>query len=284
MSEMKREKSTRSAAGTMVCMALFAVLGLVAPTAQAAKPKLDGQLIAPLATKGNKIEAPVLLTSKSAKSLGVGKALATVTTKASKKLKAPNPYGKGQIEVAAETLRPGDRLKGRGKLKGKADKLMPKVKGTKLKIASRESRFSNDELADAIIALANQLNALSLRVDQLEATLLAELAALKAQLDGLPDIDALLAQIEALEASLNSLTGRVDGLETDLDGALDDIATLQSQVTTLQSTVGSLQSSVGTLQTQMATVQGQILTIQGQITTIQGQITTICSDAALTIC
>ena len=111
----------------------LAVLALAAPAAEA-KGRLDGQLIGAATTSGSKVEAPILLTEKSAKQLKLRTPLATLTTKASKSLLAPNPFGEGTVQILPGTLRAGDELAGKAKLKGNAKALMPKLKAQKLEV------------------------------------------------------------------------------------------------------------------------------------------------------
>ncbi len=122
----------RAAAGAFALAALFALLMLAAPSAQAKSAALDGTLVANASKAGSKVEAPVLFSSQSAKKLKLRSPLATLVLKGSKGVPVPNPSGAGTVNVLPETLRSGDEIDGTGKLKGSAKKLMPKVKAGKL--------------------------------------------------------------------------------------------------------------------------------------------------------
>ena len=282
---------------TMVAGLAVVSMAIAPSGAMAAKGKLDAQLIAPIATKGKQVRAPVLLSDKSAKKLKTGKVLATLTIKRSKKLKAPSPYGAGQVRVAADSLRPGDRLKGKAKSRRSRAGLMAKVKAKKAKISSRESRFSNDELADGLYALATQLAALTLRVDELEATFLTELAALKKQLDDLaarfPDleaqIDEILAQLAALESGigalqddLDALTGRVGDLETGLADAEAAIAALQGQIDLLNTNLTDLTGEVGGLDATLQATQDELDALQAEVLALEADVNLLCMALPLT--
>lgn len=250
---------------------VFAVLALAAPAAEA-KGKLDGQLIAAATTSGSKVTAPILLTEKSAKQLKLRSPLATLTTKASQKLQAPSPTGQGTVQIAAGTLRAGDALTGKGKLKGSKKAMMPKLKGSNLAVTGRESAYSVDELTGALVALYQQVGALGIRVTELEtglASLRAELEALKAQnasLEG--QINSILTQITNLDAALDALTTLVGGLPTQaqLDAVIQSIDDLQSQLDALGiDDIDGLQSELTDLQSQITALDDTIDLICGTL-------------------
>ncbi len=250
----------------LLAAAAIALFGAAA--AEAKQTKLDGRLVAGAVTKGSKVSAPVLLSEKTAKKLKLRSPLATLTTKGSKTIPAPNPAGSGTIEVAPSTMRSGDALTGRAKLKGSAKKLMPKIKGKRLEITDRESAYSVDELTAAVVALYQQVGALGLRVDTLETSfdeLRAELEQLKAQNAALAaQIDAQMAQMAALETALDDLTSIVDGLPTqaDLDAVIADIADLQADLAALDDLVTDpttgLQAQLDGLDSELTTIQGDV--------------------------
>lgn len=225
---------------------------LAVPAAEARKTKLDGQLIAPAISKGKRVKAAVLLSQKSARKLKLDTPLATLVVRASKTIKAPNPAGKGKVKIPADSLRPGDHVKGRGKAKGKR-KLIPKVRAKRLKVKSRESRYSVDELTDALLFLFGQLYALSNRFDEFSASVQATLADLQAQIDVLKDqdlqaqIDAMLARLAALEAGLAALEADVAALSTQVGDLENAVTQLQADVATLESEVDALEADVNAL-------------------------------------
>ncbi len=224
-------------------LAVIALLFVAAPAAEAKQAKLDGQLIGGATTAGSKVEAPILLTEKSAKKLKLRSPLATLTTNASKTLPAPNPLGEGVVQIAPATLRAGDELLGKAKLTGSRKALMPKLKGSGLQVTGRESRFTVDELTDALVALYQQVGALGLRVDALEVGLVqlrADLEALRAENQSLQgQINGLLADIADLEASLAALNSVVGGLPTaaQLQAVIDNVAALQAELDALETQV-----------------------------------------------
>jgi uncharacterized phage infection (PIP) family protein YhgE len=260
----------------------LALLVFAAP-AQAKQAKLDGQLIAAAATKGSKVTAPILLTEKSAKKLKLRSPLATLTIKASRTLPAPSPTGQGTVQISPSTLRAGDALVGKAKRKGKGKALMPMLAGSKLTVTSRESRYSVEELTDALTALYGQVSALGLRVDALEsglATLQAQLDQLRRDQQGLQDeIDSLITQITNLQGLLDDLTNVVNGLPTmaDLQAALAAITQLQADLDTLEALIPGLATDAELAAVQTA-LQGQITTINGQLTTITGQVNGLIAD------
>lgn len=236
--------------------ASLAIAAFAAPAAEAKKAKLDGQLVAPAISKGKKVEASVLLSQKSAKKLKLGSPIATLVLKAKKSLKAPSPSGKGKVEISPDSLRSGDQVKGRGKLKGKqGKKLVPKVKAKKLKVKSRESRYSVDELTDALIGLFGNVNALSKRLDDLTTSVKSSLADLQAQIDELKEdnqnlqvqLDAITAQLPALETRLAALEAELAALSTQVDGLDSAVSQLGVQVATLETQVANLEADVATL-------------------------------------
>ena len=267
----------------LIVMAMsLAVFCLAAPLAQAKSAKLDGQLIAAATTKGSKVEAPILLTEKSAKKLKLRSPIATLLTKASKSVPAPNPTGSGTVQIAPGTLRAGDELAGKAKLKGKRKALMPKLKGKKLQVTARESRFSVEELTNALVALYEQVGALGLRVGALEtglADLRAEVEALKAKDASLQgQLDSLLAQITSLETALDALTSVVGGLPTaaELQAVIDSIAALQGELDALEAAVDLLPTDAD-----ITDLQNQIDTIDGQLTTLQSDVNGLLADVAV---
>ena len=266
------------------------MLALAAPAAEA-KGKLDGQLIGAATTSGSKVEAPILLTEKSAKQLKLRTPLATLTTKASKSLLAPNPMGEGTVQILPGTLRAGDELAGKAKLKGNAKALMPKLKAQKLEVTSRESRFSVDELTDALVALYGQVGALSLRVTELEAglaSLRAELEALKAENQSLQgQINGLLSQIADLDAALDALTSVVGGLPTaaQLQAVIDSVEDLQDQLDALEALIPGLatDADITNLQGQITTLSGQLTTLSGTVTGLQTDVSALCAAPGIAI-
>jgi prefoldin subunit 5 len=261
--------------------AALTLLAFAAPAAEAAKKKIDGQLIAAADSRGSKVEAPVLLSEKSAKRLKLDSPIATLSLKGSMQIAAPNPAGSGAVLIAPETLRAGDSVKGKGKVKGKRSALMPTVKAGKVEVTDRESAYSVDELTGALVALYNQGGVLGLRVDSIElalAELRAELEALKAENANLQDqIDALLAQIAGLETALDDLTDIVNGLPTeeDLQGVIDEIDQLRNDLTALQALVGTLPTD-----TDITNLQNQIDTLSSELSTLETTVGDLGDDVA----
>lgn len=279
-------------------LAASAVAMLLIPAAaEARKAPLDAQLLAPPQVKGKKVTAPVLVSQRTAKKLKLGSPVAVFVTKSAKKLRAPNPLGPGRVQIRARTLRAGDELRGRAKLKGKPDKLLPKVKGMNFKVKSRESAFSVDELTAAVVALAGQLNALSLRMDELEKSMLSELAKLRAELEALAlkfpelqaQIDEILAKLDALESGLadlqtqiDALTGTVTGLESDMAAVQTTISGLQGDVASLQTDLATLEGTVGTLSTDLDKVESDLATLDTRVTALESDVAALC--AAMAVC
>jgi chaperonin cofactor prefoldin len=252
---MSRLRAGRVAGSSVVVLAAIAI---AAPGAMAKQASLDGQLMGDAAKRGSKVEAPVLLSQRSAKQLKLRSPLATLSFKASRSVPVPNPQGAGQVSVAPDTLRSGDRISGKGKLKGSAKKLMPIVKAGRLTVTDRESAYSVDELTAAVAALYQQVGALGLRVDALEdslADVIAELERLKAKDASLTgQINSLITQLTDLETALQDLTSLVGGLPTaaQLNQALADIAELQNALDNLGiADVAGLQTTLNGLQTQI---------------------------------
>ncbi|HEX6116798.1 MAG TPA: hypothetical protein VFY99_06820 [Solirubrobacterales bacterium] len=268
------------------------MLAFAVPAAEAKQAKLDGQLIAGATTAGSKVEAPILLTEESAKKLKLRSPLATLTTKASATLPAPNPLGEGVVQIAAGTLRAGDELAGKAKLKGNRKALMPKLKGKKLEVTSRESRFSVEELTDALVALYSQVGALGLRVDALEsdlAQLRTDLEAMKAQNASLQgQINSLITQITDLDAALDALTSVVGGLPTaaQLQAVIDSVTALQGELDALDAVVGTLptDTDITNLQNQINTINGTLTTLSGTVTGLQTDVTALCSFVPVGVC
>jgi chaperonin cofactor prefoldin len=265
---MSRLRAGRVAGSSV---AVLAVLAIAAPGALAKQATLSGQLIGDAAKRGSKVEAPVLLSEKSAKQLKLRSPLATLSFKASRSVPVPNPQGAGHVSVAPDTLRSGDRISGKGKLKGSAKKLMPIVKAGSLTVTDRESAYSVDELTAAVADLYQQVGALGLRVDALEdslADVIAELERLKAQDASLAgQINTLITRLTNLETALEDLTGLVGGLPTaaQLQAVIDDIADLQAELAGL---------GIG----DVAGLQGALDTLTGQMT----DLTALCALGSVT--
>lgn len=240
----------------LVCgvAASLAIAGFAAPAAEAKKAKLDGQLIAPAISKGKKVEASVLLSKKSAKKLKLGSPIATLVLKGNKTLKAPSPTGNGKVGITADSLRSGDQVKGRAKMNGKQrKKLMPKLKAQKVNVKSRESRYSVDELTDALVGLFGNVNVLSKRLGELTTSVNASIADLQAQIDELKEgnlnlqaqLDAITAQLAALETGLAALESELNNLSIDdIDGLQAELTALETDITALEGDVASLCSSI----------------------------------------
>ena len=239
----------RSGFGTLLVGACLLLLALVAPQAEAKSAKLDAQLVGNAVAKGSKVTAPVLLSSSTAKKLKVDSALATLTMKRSAQLNAPAPSGTGTYQIGAETLRSGDNLTGKAKLKGSRAAIIPTLAGSKLSVKSRESAYSVDELTNLVVTLFGQLNSLTIRVDALEDDFQLQL-------------DALRAELEALKAQNASLTGQINSI-------LAQLGTLQTTVNGLQTTIAGITGQLGTLTTQLNGLQTQITTLAGQLTGLQ---------------
>lgn len=251
-----------------VPVAALCVLAIAAPSAAAKQAPLGGQLIGDAAKRGGKIEAPVLLSGQSAKKLGLRSPLATLSLKASKKVPAPNPTGSGKVTVGAETLRSGDRIDGKGKLKGSAKKLMPVVRGSGIEVVERESAYSLDELTAALVALFQRVGALELRVNDLETSLNSQIADLRAEIERLKAKDA------SLEGQINSVLTQLTTLQTQLQDTIDDLAALTS-------TVGGLPTDADLL-----VLQGQINTLSSNLTSglanLQTQVNALPTNAQMT--
>lgn len=218
--------------GVLAALALCAAL--LAPAASEARiATLDGQLLTPPKAKGGKVQAPVLLSETSLRRFDLETAVATLVVRRSAKLSAPSPNGGKRIEIDAEDMRSGDTVRGRAKVPSGEDPL-PKLKVRKLRVRKRESGYSVDELADAILKLATDLDALSARVDELS--------------DQLTDLDGTVDQ---LNETLTSLQSQVSSLQSQL-------STLQGQLNSLNTTVGSLQTTVNSLDSQLDTLQGTV--------------------------
>jgi prefoldin subunit 5 len=271
--------------GALLAAVAIALLGATA--AEAKQAKLNGQLVAGAVTKGGKVQAPVLLSEKTAKKLKLRSPLATLTTKGSKTIPAPNPAGGGTVEVAPSTLRAGDSLTGKAKLKGSAKKLMPTIKGSKLEITDRESAYSVDELTAAIVDLYRAFGALSLRVDALETTLVSvqqQLEELKQQNAGLAaQIDSILGDIADLEGALAALQTVVGGLPTQaqLQAVIDDVTSLQSSLAALQATVDGLEDA--DFQGQIDALETDLGTLQTQVNGVAADINFLCGNAGLLV-
>jgi uncharacterized protein YoxC len=253
---------TRRALGSSVTV--LAVFAIAAPGAMAKQAALDGQLIGDASKAGSKVVAPVLLTGQSAKKLKLRSPLATLSMKASKGVPVPNPTGAGIVTVTPDTLRSGDEIDGKGKLKGSSKKLMPIVKAGSLNVTDRESAYSVDELTAAVVGLFSRVGALELKVADLESAISgirAELEELKRQNSGLSgQINSILGQLNSLTTQLNSLTSLVNGLPSAaaLNQALADIAALQADLNALEAVVNDPTTGLAALQTQLTTLQGDV--------------------------
>ena len=233
----------RAAAPLCALAALFIGFAVFAPAAEAKKGKLEGQIIGDAVEKKNKVEAPVLLSSKSAKKLKLRSPMALLVTKGAKKLKAPDPQGGGKIVVTADTLRAGDTVKGKAKTKGSTKKPMPKLKAKRMKIAERSSAYSVDELTAAVVALYQ-------RVALLEGSLgdvIIELEQIKQQNTSLTEqVNSLLTQLTSLQSTLDSLptAAQLQQALTEIAGLKDDLAALGVDVDGLEGQLNALAADV----------------------------------------
>jgi prefoldin subunit 5 len=263
----------------------IALLALSAPAAQAKGAKLDGQLVAAAATKGSKVTAPILLSDKTAKKLKLKSPLATLTTKKSQMLPAPNPAGEGTVQIAAGTLRAGDAMAGKVKTSGSKKALVPKLKGSKLQVTSRESRYSVDELTDALTALYAQVGALGLRVTNLElnvAQIRQELEEVKEQNGSLEgQIEDLLAQLTDLEGVVADLEDLIGTLPTaqDLQDALDAIADLEDAVEAIEALLPGLatDADITALQNSLNALDGELDSLTTDVTALQDTVDILCA-------
>ena len=277
--------SRRSSLGLFAIAAFVAMFVFVVPHADAKRAKLGGQLVGDAQAKGSKVTAPILLSQSTAKKLKLDSALATLKTKRSTQLSAPNPTGTGTVKIGADTLRSGDELAGKAKVKGNREAVIPKVAGSKLSVKDRESAFSVDELTAALVALYSQVNALTVRVNDLEDALQSQIDALRAELEALKaenaslagQINSILTQLTSLESALGTLETTVTGLVGDLADVDTALTGLQNQLTTLAGELDALEAIVGPLGVDVDTLQTQVGTLQGQVTGLLADVSLLCT-------
>jgi hypothetical protein len=278
-------------------LALALVL-CTAPNASARTARVSGHVLAPPASAaGGLVSVPVLLTSDGERRLRAGTPIVRLLVRRHARVSAPRASGSGRVRIKPGKIRPGDRFVARIPLRAAVRRRarrqrMPTLRVRALRLTARAAILSNDELTRLVLALQDQLTALSRRLDDLTdrqasdmASLRGELAALAARVAVLESgLGALQGALTALEADLSAriaeLTGDVDDLVTRLTDVEQDVLGLLGQLGILQSAVSGAQTGISGLQTQMSSMSGDFSDLDTAVSGIADRVDTVEAAAA----
>jgi hypothetical protein len=194
-----------------IALAVPALMLFGAVDASARVVVVTGQVLAPSASAGPAVSVPVLLTPRAERRLGVGTPVVRLLVRRRARVAAPQPFGSGHVKIAPSAIRAGDgvlaRIRVRPALRRRARKqAVPSLRVRSLRVNSRSSALTTDELAQLMVTLQAQLAVLAQRMDQLAAAQGAGIPDLQQQIDAVQaGMDDLATQLAAVEETLQDL-------------------------------------------------------------------------------